>query len=170
MPPAVLSYGFWQRRFGGDPRVVTTPTITKRCLFTTIVRPSERLTATVASLFAFVAALLWSVGIYGLLAYVVTQRRREIRIRMALGAQPAHIGKLIAGQTVTMTAAGVTFGLVGALMAGPGVRSLLYGISAHDPKSLVVATLLVGLTAVAGMVFPALRATRVDPMMTLRCE
>ena len=131
---------------------------------------SERLTATVASLFAFVVALLWSVGIYGLLAYVVTQRRREIGIRMALGAQPAHIGKLIAGQTVTMTAAGVTFGLVGALMAGPGVRSLLYGISAHDPKSLVVATLLVGLTAVAGMVFPALRATRVDPMVTLRCE
>jgi hypothetical protein len=63
---------------------------------------------------------------------------------MALGAQPAHIGKLIAGQTLAMTGAGVTLSLARALMAGPGIRSLLYGVSARDPKSLVAATILAG--------------------------
>jgi predicted permease len=130
----------------------------------------DRLTAALSSLFGFIAALLAGAGIYGLLAYVVTERRREIGIRMALGAQPAQIGELIARQTLSMTAVGVTLGLGGALMAGPGIRSLLYGISPQDPRSLIAAVVLVFLTAALGTIIPALRATRVDPMVALRYE
>jgi hypothetical protein len=131
---------------------------------------SERLTAALASLFGAIAALLVGAGIYGLLAYVVTERRREIGIRMALGAQPVHIGKLIAGQTLAMTAVGVAMGLTGALIAGPGIRSLLYGISPQDPKSLVAATIFMALTAAVATILPAVRATGVDPIVALRHE
>ena len=130
----------------------------------------DRLTAALSSLFGFIAALLAGAGIYGLLAYVVTERRREIGIRMALGAQPAQIGELIARQTLSMTAVGVTLGLGGALMAGPGIRSLLYGISPQDPRSLIPAVALVSLTTALATIIPALRATRVDPMVALRYE
>ncbi len=88
----------------------------------------ERVTAALASLFGGIAALLVGVGIYGLLAYVVTQRRREIGIRMALGAQPTHIGKLVAVQTLAMMTAGIISGLGGAFAAGHAIHSLLYGI------------------------------------------
>jgi len=130
----------------------------------------ERLTAALASLFGAIAALLAGAGIYGLLAYVVTERRREIGIRMALGARPAQIGNLIARQTLIMTVAGVTLGLVGALIAGPGIRALLYGISPQDPISLAAAVIFVTLTAALATIFPAVRATKVDPMVALRYE
>jgi predicted permease len=131
---------------------------------------NERLTAILASLFGAVAALLAGVGIYGLLAYVVTERRREIGIRMALGARPVDIGKLIAVQTAAMVAVGSILGLAAALIVGPGIRSLLYGISPQDPKSLVLAVLFVALTAAVATVFPAARAMRTQPSETLRCE
>jgi len=130
----------------------------------------ERVTAALASLFGGIAALLVGVDIYGLLAYVVTQRRREIGIRMALGAQPAEIGKLIASQTLAMTAAGIIAGLGGAYAAGHAICSLLYGISPQDLKSLIAAVIFVALTAAAGTIFPAVRAARVDPMVALRHE
>ena len=130
----------------------------------------ERLTAALASLFGFIAALLAGAGIYGLLAYVVTERRREIGIRMALGALPGQIGKMIARQTIVMTAAGVALGVAGALIAEPGIRSLLYGVSPQDPKALAATMLFVALTAGAATLLPAIRATRVDPMVALRYE
>jgi predicted permease len=131
---------------------------------------TERLTATLASLFGAVAALLAGVGIYGLLAYVVTERRREIGIRMALGARPVNIAKLIAVQTLAMAAVGIILGVGAALMVGPAIRSLLYGISPQDPKSLVLATLFVALVAAIATVFPGVRAIRTQPSETLRCE
>jgi ABC-type antimicrobial peptide transport system permease subunit len=130
----------------------------------------ERTTAALASLFGGVAALLVGVGIYGLLAYVVTQRRREIGIRMALGAQPTQIGKLMARQVLGMTIIGTLGGLGAAFAAGYTLRSLLYGISPQDPESLVAAVVFVALTAAAGTILPAVRATRVDPMVALRYE
>jgi predicted permease len=131
---------------------------------------NERLTAALTSLFGGVAALLAGIGIYGLLAYVVTQRRREIGIRMALGARPRHIAKLIGGQTLITMAVGAAAGLGCALIAGPGIRSLLYGISPEDPKSLAAAIFFVALTAALATLFPILRAIRTEPAQTLREE
>jgi predicted permease len=130
----------------------------------------ERITAALASLFGGIAALLVGVGIYGLLAYLVTQRRREIGIRMALGAQPTQIGKLIAGSTLATTTTGIMVGLAAAFAAGHAIQSLLYGISPQDPESLIAAIIFVALTAAAGTIFPVIRATRVDPMVALRYE
>jgi predicted lysophospholipase L1 biosynthesis ABC-type transport system permease subunit len=130
----------------------------------------ERITAALASLFGGIAALLVGVGIYGLLAYVVMQRRREIGIRMALGAQPTHIGRLIARQTLAMTVTGIAVGLGAAFAAGHAIQSLLYSISPQDPKSLIAAVIFVALTAAAGTIFPVISATRVDPTVALRYE
>jgi predicted permease len=130
----------------------------------------ERITAALTALFGGAAALLVSVGIYGLLAYVVTQRRREIGVRMALGAEPAQIGKLIARQTFAMTLVGIIAGLVAAFAVAPAIRSLLYAVSPQDPRSLVAAVILVALTVAAGTIIPAVRATRVEPMVALRYE
>jgi ABC-type antimicrobial peptide transport system permease subunit len=116
------------------------------------------------------AAPLVGVGLYGLLAYIVTQRRPEIGLRMALGAQPAQVGKLIARQTVVMGIIGIICGLGATLAIGPLIRSLLYAVSPLDPVSIAAAVLLVVATAAAGTAIPALRATHIDPMEALRYE
>lgn len=131
---------------------------------------SERVTAALASTLGAVATLLAGVGIYGLMAYVVTERRREIGIRMALGAQPAQIAELVVGQTLTVTLFGVAAGLLGAIIVAPGIRSLLYGVSPQDPTSLLGAAVFVTITCVVAALYPAVRATRVDPMVALRYE
>jgi predicted permease len=131
---------------------------------------NERLTAALTSLFGGIAALLAGIGIYGLLAYVVTQRRREIGIRMALGARPRHIAELIGGQTLIVMAVGAAAGLGFALMAAPAIRSLLYGISPEDPKSLAAAILFVMLTVALATLFPVVRAVRMEPAQALREE
>lgn len=130
----------------------------------------ERMTATLASLFGALATLLAGIGTYGLLAYAVTQRRREIAIRMALGAQPAQIAKLIAGQTFAMTIVGVGAGLAAAWLSGPAVRSLLYGISPQDPTALTAAGIFVGLMAIVATIGPAWEAVQIQPAETLRME
>jgi predicted permease len=131
---------------------------------------NERLTAALSSLFGSIAALLAGIGIYGLLAFVVTQRQREIGIRMALGAGPRHIAQLIGAQMLTMLAAGAAAGLGCALIAGPAFRSLLYGISPEDPRSLAAAIIFVALIAGVATLFPVLRALRTEPAQTLRQE
>ena len=131
---------------------------------------NERLTAALTSLFGGIAALLAGIGIYGLLAYVVTQRRREIGIRMALGARPRDIAKLIGDQTLIVMAVGAAAGLGCALIAGPAIRSLLYGISPADPKSLAAAIFFVAFTTVLATLFPVVRAIRTEPANTLREE
>jgi len=130
----------------------------------------ERITAALTALFGGAAALVGGVGVYRLLAYVGTQRRREIGLRMALGAEPAQIGKLIARQTFAMTVVGIIAGLVAAFAVAPAIRSLLYAVSPQDPRSLVAAVILVALTVAAGTIIPAVRATRVEPMVALRYE
>jgi predicted permease len=129
---------------------------------------SERLTAALASIFGAIAALLVGVGIYGLLAYAVAQRKREIGIRMALGARLADIRGLIGRQVCLMVACGVAAGILGALMAGKWIGALLYGVSPHDPASLALSALFVALVSVAASVLPSHRATHVDPAKALR--
>ncbi len=128
----------------------------------------ERLTAGLASAFAMLAVLIAAIGIYGLLAFAVEQRRREIGIRMALGARPRDIGGMLGRQVLVMVAAGVVVGLAAALAAGRWVRMLLYGIEPLDPASLLFAVIVVALVSAAAAAIPASRASRVQPASALR--
>jgi predicted permease len=121
-------------------------------------------------IFAGVAVVLAALGIYGVIAYTVTQRTRELGIRMALGARQEDILGLIVGHGMRMTLVGVGIGLTLALGLGRLLSTLLYGIQAHDPLTFVgVAALLVGVALVATWL-PARRAAKVDPAITLRAE
>jgi len=131
---------------------------------------NERLTAQLASMFGAIAALFVGSGVYALLAYVVTQRRREIGIRMALGAQRADVLRIILGQGIKLAGVGVGIGLVWSLALTRFIASLLYGVKATDPLTfVVVAVALIGVVLLASYI-PARRAAKVDPMVALRYE
>jgi hypothetical protein len=130
----------------------------------------ERLFAILAAFFGGLALLLAAVGLYGLMAYNVAQRTREIGVRMALGAARSDVLSMILRETLAMTGIGLALGLAGALGASRFIANLLYGVSAQDPLTLAaVSILLAAVAAVAGWI-PARRATRVDPMVALRYE
>jgi predicted permease len=131
---------------------------------------SERLTATLASLFGLLAAILAALGIYGLLSYAVAQRRREIGIRMAVGARPTDIAQMIGRQSLTMVAVGVAAGLAAAWELAPAIRSLLYGVAPADGVSLGAAAVFVMVVSAVATAIPAGRATRVEPASALRDE
>jgi predicted permease len=118
--------------------------------------------------FAGVAVLLASVGIYGVLAYLVAQRTQEIGIRIALGARPADVLRSVAGQGVAMAAAGVAIGVAGALAATRVLAKLLFGVSGTDAATFAVVALLLLVVAATASYLPARRAMRVDPILALR--
>jgi putative ABC transport system permease protein len=120
--------------------------------------------------FASLALLLASVGIYGVMTQFVAQRTHEIGVRMALGARPREVARLVLGQGVRLALLGLAIGMVVAAASTRLIRSLLYGVSASDPMTFVfVASLLMGVVLVACLV-PACRAMRVDPIVALRYE
>ena len=129
-----------------------------------------RLGATMFGLFGSLALLLAAVGLYGVLAYSVTRRRKEIGLRIALGARVTHIVQLIAGQGVRLVAIGLGLGLLGALAAGRAIKSLLYGVSSADPMVLLAVAVVLLVVAGLASLIPARRAARVDPMLILRSE
>jgi predicted permease len=118
--------------------------------------------------FAGVAVLLASIGIYGVLAYLVAQRTREIGIRMALGAKPADVLRSVAGQGIGLAFSGVAIGVLGALAATRILAKLLFGIGATDAATFVSVAALLLLVASAASYLPARRAMRVDPILALR--
>jgi ABC-type antimicrobial peptide transport system permease subunit len=130
----------------------------------------QRFSTQLMTIFAAVALLLGTIGIYGVLAYSVDQRRREFGIRMALGARPRDVMVLVLLQGSIPLITGMTCGIAGAFGMTRYLKSLLYEISTTD--SAVFSSILIGLTAVSllAMSLPALRATRVDPLETLREE
>jgi len=118
--------------------------------------------------FAAFALLLAAIGTYGVLSYVVTQQRREIGIRMALGAERGLVLRSVMGHGLKLTAVGLVAGLAGALVLTRLMGTLLFGVRPNDPATLAgVAAVITVVAAVASLV-PALRATRVDPMIALR--
>jgi predicted permease len=133
----------------------------------------ERLFAKLFSLFGLLAQTLAAVGLYGVLAWSVTQRRHEIGIRVALGASRSHVMSMVLRQGLTLTLLGAVLGLAGAYVLAKKLQSLshmLYGIEATDPKTFVVNTVLLLLVALVACYIPARRATKVDPLVALRYE
>lgn len=120
--------------------------------------------------FAGCALLLAAIGIYGVMAYLVTQHTREIGLRMALGAEPRDILLLIVTQGLGLAVAGVAIGLFGALTLARLLSSQLYGISAYDPLTLIAVAALLLIVALAASLLPARRAMKIDPMIALRYE
>ena len=120
------------------------------------------------SIFAGVGLLLAAVGLYGVLAYTVARRTREIGIRMALGAQLADVRRLILGQGLALVAVGGVIGITVALATGRLLRAYLFGVSSTDPVTLVAVTVVLAAVALFACWLPARRATRVNPMEALR--
>lgn len=131
---------------------------------------ARRFNTTLLSVFAVLAMVLALVGIYGVTSYAVAQRYRELGIRMALGARPRDVMRLLVGENLVRVAAGVALGLAIALLATRALASMLYGVAPQDAGTFAGMALLLAAVALAATWLPARRATRVDPVVALRTE
>jgi putative ABC transport system permease protein len=167
--PAGLTRAIINQVHTFDPTLPVTHVMTLDDLVSDSVSP-RRFSTFLLGIFAGLALLLATVGIYGVMSYVVSLRTNEIGIRMALGAQPRDIWRLVIGRGTQLAFAGVALGIVGAFLLTKFIASLLYGVKPTDPMTFGgVAILLVGVALLACYV-PARRAMRVDPMVALRYE
>jgi putative ABC transport system permease protein len=130
----------------------------------------DELIAMLCGFFGVLAVLLAAIGLYGVISYTVALRTNEIGIRMALGSQPSGVVRLVLGEVAILIAIGIVVGAGLTLAGGKAVTSLLYGLAARDPLTLVAAAVLLTAIGFAASFIPALRATRVDPMVALRHE
>jgi len=131
---------------------------------------TRRVSMQLFAVFAGAALLLAALGIYGVMAYSVTQRTQEIGLRMALGAQTADVLYLVVRQGMMLVLIGIGVGLAGALGLNRVIASLLFGVNAADPTTFVAISLLLGFVALLACYIPARRATLVDPVQALRAE
>jgi ABC-type antimicrobial peptide transport system permease subunit len=130
----------------------------------------DRLISTLSAGFAVLATMLAAIGLYGVLAYTVAQRTREIGVRMALGAGGGRVRRMVLWQVGRMAAVGGAVGLVGAYLLGGAAQSLLFEVEGNDPWILGLVALVLGGVAFGAGYLPALRASKVDPMEALRYE
>jgi putative ABC transport system permease protein len=131
---------------------------------------SRRMMMSLLAAFAGIALLLASVGLYGVMALTVTQRTRELGIRLALGAQRADVFRLVLSQGMLLVLAGLIIGMLGVIGAGRGLQSVLYGVGGFDGPALSFALFALAVVALIACWLPALRATRVDPITAIRTE
>lgn len=130
----------------------------------------DRQTFQLAGFIAVLITALAMMGLYGVMAYSVVRRTREIGIRMAIGAKPAGIRKMVMREMLLIMAVGLVLGIPAALAISKLAESRLFGVSAYDPFVLACASLALGLAAFAATFLPAWRASRIDPLRALRCE
>jgi predicted permease len=151
-----------------DPGLVVKVNTMESLINDSIAQPRFR--TWLIAIFSIFALTLACLGIYGVIAYLVTQRYKEIGIRMALGATRANILQLILGRTLKLTALGIVAGLIAAFFLSRFLNSILFGITAHDAVTFIVVPLCLVVIALLAGYFPARRATRVDPVSSLRYE
>ena len=130
----------------------------------------DRMISTLSASFAVLATLLAAIGLYGVLAYTVTQRTREIGVRMALGANAGRVRAMVLKQVGLITAIGGVIGLLAAFALSKVAGTMLFGLQGNDPVAMTAAAVLLGLVALAAGGIPAMKAARVDPMKALRYE
>jgi putative ABC transport system permease protein len=130
----------------------------------------QRMAATLLSIFGLLALSLAALGLYGVMAYSVSQRTRELGIRISVGAKQQDVLRLILGQTLILAVIGIAGGLVTAVAVTRFVADLLYGIGPADPATFTLVAVLLVLVSLAAGYVPARRATRIDPMIALRSE
>ncbi len=130
----------------------------------------DRMISTLTIAFAAVATLLASIGLYGVLAYSVTQRTREIGVRMALGAHTGRVRAMVLRQVGIMTVIGGLLGMAAAIAFGRAARTLLFGLQGHDPVVMVLSAFVLAMVALAAGYLPARRASKIDPMQALRYQ
>jgi predicted permease len=152
-----------------DPREVIYGVQTMDAVLANSLAP-RRLSMILLEIFAVLALLLSCVGIYGVISYLVTQRTREIGVRMALGAQRSDVMRLILGEGAKMALIGVVAGLAAALGLIQLIANQLFGVSSHDPFTFIAGAILLTLVALLACYIPARRAVRVDPIVALRYE
>jgi predicted permease len=159
------------------PRVVarvdsTLPVTDARTLTAQVRRnvQADRLLVTLAGLLAAVATLLAALGLYGVLSYMVAQRSRELGLRLALGAEPARVRRLVMQQVGWMVALGVPAGVVAALVIGDAASSVLYELAPTDVRAVIAAAAVLTAAVLAASYWPARRASRVNPLVALRAE
>jgi putative ABC transport system permease protein len=126
--------------------------------------------ATLAAFCGFLASALAAIGLYGVISYIVIRRTNEIGIRMALGATRRGILTLVTGEIVRLLIVGLVIGSVLALAIAPAIRSLLYGLGPNDPVTVIAAAAGLAIVGMAASLLPALRASRLHPMLALRDE
>lgn len=150
-----------------DPRMVVTSMTTMEQLVAKSVA-EQRFRATLASVFGGAALLLAAIGVYGLAARRVTERRHEIGVRVALGAEPRDVRRLVLREAWVMVALGFAAGIPAAYAASQATQSMLFGVSSTAPHVFIIAAVVLAMAALVATLVPARRASRIDPMLALR--
>ena len=167
--PTALAADLRETVWSLDPDLPVSQLASLEDVFAASIGP-QRFMSWLLGAFAALGLVLGAVGIYGVMAFMVGHRTREIGIRMALGARPVDALRVVMGRGLVLTALGVALGLVGALAASRALSSLLFEVTPTDPVTLIAVSILLAGTALFACYWPARRATRVDPIETLRYE